>query len=116
MDQQDTPSFEEIPESSIRGIEEVIISLKSGAAGWGDLMNFTERSFYELNNEFDTIREHVMEMEEAGNFDAAQHQMKMADFFVSARDNSIILNVLARLGTEIENINQRLDTMEEKLK
>ena len=100
----------------MEGIEDVFAALKSETVCWVDLMAFTEKSFHDLNTEFDRIRESCMELEMAGQEEVSQQQMGMASFFVAARDNAMILHAVARLGAEIEKLHKRLDNVEAHLK
>ena len=96
-------------------IKDVISALKSETVSWDRLMAFTERSFYELNDEFDRIRQSSIELQQSGNDDAAQRQFDLATFFMSARDNSILMNAIARLGIEIGELQDRLTKVEKQL-
>ena len=110
---EEESSFEGATEGEqMPGIENVFEALKSETAQWDWLMAFTEKSFHDLNAEFDSIRESCMEMEMAGQEEVSQQQMGMANFFIAARDNAMILHVVARLGAEIEKLHKRLDRVE----
>ena len=116
MREQEDPFLSETGSNQMNGIEDVFAALKSETVRWGTLMTFAEKSFHDLNAEFDRIRESCMEMEIAGQEEVSQQQMGMANFFIAARDNAMILHVVARLGAEIEKLHQQLDKVEALLK
>ncbi len=116
MREEENPFLSETGSNQMNGIEDVFVALKSEPVRWDTLMIFAEKSFHDLNAEFDRIRESCMEMEMAGQEEVSQQQMGMANFFIAARDNAMILHVVARLGAEIEKLHQRLDKVEALLK
>ena len=116
MREQSEPFKSETESGQMNRIEDFFAALKSDSVRWDTLMAFTERSFHDLNAEFDRIRESCMELERAGQTEVSQQQMGMANFFLAARDNAMILHVVARLGMEIKKLHQRLDKVEAQLK